>query len=91
MRAELYIDVGDVTRNKVIFDSLEAKKDEIQQQTGVLDWERLDQKRASRISMVRPDTSIDTAATHADDMRAWIVQALLRMKSAFGPLLKAVG
>jgi hypothetical protein len=91
LRAELYIDVGDVTRNKVIFDSLEAKKDEIQQQTGVLDWERLDQKRASRISMVRPDTSIDTAATHADDMRAWIVQALLRMKSAFGPLLKAVG
>jgi hypothetical protein len=90
LRAELYIDVGDATQNKLIFDALQEKKSEIELKIGSLDWARLDQRRASRISLVRPNTSINTAATQADDMRAWLVQGLLRMKSEFGPLLETV-
>lgn len=90
LRAELYIDVGDATRNKAIFDALAARKDEIELKTGPLDWERLDQRRACRISLVRPDTTIEDAAMRADEMREWLVQALLKMKSVFGPLLGTV-
>jgi hypothetical protein len=87
LRAELYIDVGDATENKSIFDTFKAQKEAIEQKTGMLDWERLDQRRASRISLVRQNTSIDTAASQANEMRTWLVQGLLKMKSAFGPLL----
>lgn len=90
LRAELYIDVGDAMRNKAFFDFLIAKRDEIEQKVGKLDWERLDQRRACRISLVRLQTSIDTAGSQADQMRAWLVQGLLKMKSVFGPLLGSV-
>lgn len=88
LRAELYIDVGDATRNKAIFDALVAQKGEIEQKTGPLDWERLDLKRACRISLVRSDTAIEDSSVRADEMREWLVHALLKMKAVFGPLLK---
>jgi hypothetical protein len=62
LRAEFYIDVRDTEKNKAIFDKLFSKKAEIELKTGPLDWERLDQKRASRISLVRHDTNIEDAA-----------------------------
>ena len=86
----LFIDVGDATRNKAIFDSLNGKRDEIEQKTGTLEWERLDQRRASRISLVRPNTTIDDTVTRAEEIRVWIVQALLKMRAVFGPLLNTV-
>ena len=61
--------------------------DEIEQRTGTLEWERLDQRRASRISFTRPNTSIETAATQADEMRGWLVQSVLKMRTVFGPLI----
>lgn len=51
--AELYIDRGDATENKSIFDRLAARKDEIEKAFGgSLIWERLDTKRACRIKHV---------------------------------------
>jgi Domain of unknown function (DUF4268) len=47
---ELYIDTQDKEENKAIFDSLFAKKQEIENSFGMpLQWERLDDKRACRI------------------------------------------
>lgn len=90
LRAELYIDVGDAARNKAIFDALLASKDRIEKDfDALLEWERLDNRRASRIAFVRPDTSIEDAADHGDEIRAWLIQGLLKMKAVFGPLLKA--
>jgi hypothetical protein len=91
LRAELYIDVGEAGRNKAVYDWLLTQKAEIESRTGPLVWERLDQKRACRISLVRLNSSIDDAALHSAEMRAWLVDALLKLKAVFGPrLLSAV-
>ncbi len=89
MRAEVYIDLKQADRNKAIYDWLLARKNEIEKATGQLEWERLDQKRASRISLVRHQTIIEDALDHGGELRLWLVQALLSMKSTFGPLLTA--
>jgi hypothetical protein len=90
LRAELYVDMGDASRNKAIFDWLYGQRPQIEQKTGNLEWERLDHRRASRISLVRPDTTIDDFGTQATEMKEWLVQALLKIKSAFGPLLESL-
>lgn len=89
LRAELSIDVGDASKNKAIYDSLLAFRTAVENATGPLVWERLDQKRACRISLVRPNTSIEDATLHSAEMRAWLVDALLKLKGVFGPRLVA--
>ncbi len=50
---ELYIDRGEATENKRIYDHLQSRKEAIEQAFGgTLSWERLDAKRASRIKHV---------------------------------------
>ena len=50
-RVELYIDTGDAETNKSYFDRLPEHKEAIEEVFGVpLDWQRLDNKRASRIA-----------------------------------------
>jgi hypothetical protein len=45
----------DAARNKAIFDALVAKRNEIEADFGgKLDWQRLDSKRASRVSIGFP-------------------------------------
>lgn len=54
-RAELYIDLPNQARNKAIFDALLAKRLEIESEfEGKLEWQRLDTKRASRITIGFP-------------------------------------
>lgn len=49
-RAELYIDRGNKPENELLFERLAARKDEIHTAFGgVLEWERLEDKRACRI------------------------------------------
>jgi len=52
VRAGTYIDVGDKNRNKKFFDRMFAEKAEIEKEyTASLTWERIDDKRASRIAV----------------------------------------
>ncbi|MBR0642928.1 DUF4268 domain-containing protein [Plastoroseomonas hellenica] len=90
LRAELYIDVGEIAPNKSIFDNLKSQETQIESALGErLLWERLDGKRACRISAIRENTTIIDAAAQGDEIREWLVQHLLQFKAVFGPLLKA--
>jgi hypothetical protein len=51
-RAELYIDLPEADLNKAIFDRIAAHRAEVDKAFGApLDWQRLDNKRASRITI----------------------------------------
>lgn len=87
-RVELYIDVLDGERNKTIFDILHEQKDQIQEEYGhTLQWERLDDKRASRIAIYR-DGSIDSSEEDLSEIKKWHIEHLLKFKKTFTPYLK---
>ena len=86
-RVELYIDTTDRDWNKQLFDRLEERKGDLESQFGeTLEWERLDDKRVSRIAVVRPG-SIDDGEETLAEIRAWMVERLLKFKQVFGPRL----
>ena len=87
VRASLYIDQGDADRNKALFDSLLKERQTIEQEfKGPLEWERLDERRACRIAAYRAGT-IDMPDDQLTEIRAWAIDALLRLKQVFGPRL----
>src|SRR5574341_73098 len=84
---ELYIDRGKEgdKENKFIFDTLHEKKSEIEKIFGdVLEWERLDNKRASRIRK-----TINKGGWKDDDKWAAVneatVDAMIRLEKALRP------
>ena len=87
IRTELYIDRGDGDTNKEIFDRLHEHKQAIQEELGeALEWERLDDKRASRIAVYR-DGSIENDDAKLEELRNWAVDRLLKFKEIFGPII----
>lgn len=86
-RVELYIDLGDVDATKALFDHLLARRSEVESAFGEpLEWERLDARRACRIASYFPGSISDTPERLAQ-VRAAMVDRLLRLKKAIGPLL----
>jgi hypothetical protein len=88
-RVELYIDKGNQTQNKEIFDGLAATKGEIEQNFGEsLEWERMDEKRACRIKKDLP------LGGYRDDEQNWpkvheaMVDAMIRFHKALSPHIK---
>ncbi|MCA9917483.1 MAG: DUF4268 domain-containing protein [Anaerolineales bacterium] len=87
-RVELYIDLGDFDKNKLLFDNLMENKNLIEEEFGeTFTWERLDEKRASRIAIYRPG-SIDDDKEVLVAIRAWMIERLLKFKQVFSKRLK---
>lgn len=85
---EVYIDYGDVDSNKALYDWLYKRKDAIERQLGFsVQWDRLDDRQASRISVDRSG-NIQSNANELDEIRKWQIEKLLAFKRVFGPLLK---
>ena len=86
-RVELYIDSGEQEQNKQIFDRFEVQKvlfeSELEE---TLEWERLDNRRASRIS-IRRLGSIDDSPETLGEIQEWMVEQLLNFRRVFGPRL----
>lgn len=85
----LYIDRGDKEANEKIFDRLATEKGLIESKLKeTLEWERLEDRRASRIDAVRPG-SIDDDGETLEEVENWMVERLLAFKEVFGPRLPA--
>lgn len=89
IQAEVYIDVGESLLNKAIFRQLESAKAEIELGMGEpLSWEPLDNRRACRIAVSRPGSSIEDTPVKGDEMRTWLIERLLLLRKVIGPRLK---
>jgi hypothetical protein len=89
-RTEIYIDQGDLEKNKKLFDLLQAKSDEIENEYGEkFTWERLDDKRACRIALYC-DAVIDAADSELEQLRQWHINNLLKIKKIFFPRLQSI-
>ena len=89
-RVDLYIDTTDRERNKLAFDKLEQQKAVSESELELLEWERLDNRRASRISLLRPG-SIDDNEETLEKVSQWMIDRLLAFKRVFGPRLAELG
>ncbi|MDI3477786.1 MAG: hypothetical protein PWQ59_1311 [Thermoanaerobacterium sp.] len=87
-RVETYIDLGNKEQNKRLFELIFKKKKEIENQYGTpLTWEKLEEKRSSRIAMYR-DGSIEDDDETLEQIRQWSIDNLIKMKKVLGPVIK---
>ena len=87
VRIELYIDRDDRDWNKRLFDQLLKHRTDIETEIGeALEWERLDDRRASRIA-VMCQGSIDDDQDTLKVIQDWMVERLLKFKEVFAPRL----
>ncbi len=90
--AELYIDRGDLVENKRLFDLLHSRKDEIEQMfDGLLIWERMDSKRASRVKHVIERGGYRSSEAEWPDIHADMVDSMMRLDAALKPALDSLG
>lgn len=82
-RVELYMQRPTKEENKFIFDELEKLKETVEAVFGDhLIWERLDEKKASRIKYQKDEVNIFNEADWPD-MLDFLVDAMVRMESVF--------
>lgn len=87
-RCEIYIDRGDVNENKFVFDALIKQKSDIERAFGAqLVWERLDDKRASRIKYELDGVNVFEREDWAR-MIEFMKDGMIRMENVFKEPLK---
>ncbi len=80
VRVELYLDTGDAASTKELFDRLYEQRSSIEATFGEgLEWERLNEKRASRVAIYR-EGSIDQGPEKLMEIKKWVIDRLLRFK-----------
>lgn len=88
VRVELYIDFGEVEKNKKLFDWLFERKQTIEDEFGgLLSWQRLDDRQASRIAIYEKGSINDTDSLN--EIREWSIRNLLLFRKVFSPYLKS--
>lgn len=91
-RIELYIDSGDQTLNKKLYDGLEHQRESIEQALGrKLLWQRLDKRRASRIAIVFEDARVISLPSERDDLQRRVIPATVEFRKIMLPRVQEVG
>ena len=89
---ELYIDRGEASENKRIFDRLFEKKSEIEEKFGgALSWERLDSKRACRIKCVIDVGGYRSPESEWPAIQEKMVDSMIRLEGALAPAIASLG
>lgn len=87
-RVEFYIDAKEHSKNQLIFDSLLAHKDEIESDiNSKLEWETLDQKRASRVAAYHVGWITDTPE-RLETLCRWAAEAVVEFYHVFLECMK---
>lgn len=87
-RVEIYIDRADVDTNKVIFDQLFSHKEEIETAFGnSLFWQRLDTKRACRISYDLPLGVYKDVESDWETIQTALIETMVKFERAFSPFI----
>lgn len=81
-RTEVYMSRSSAEENKFIFDKLYQQKENIEQQTGALIWERLDTKKASRIKQELNNVSLYEKEDW-NKMMNFMMASMLKIEPAF--------
>ena len=90
LRVELYLDLQDQDQTKATFDHLYAQRDYFESQVGEIEWERLNNRRASRLAVYK-DGQITDDKKHTELCR-WAVETMIRFYNALlEPTEKAIG
>lgn len=88
---ELYIDRGDASENKRIFDQLLSHRDEVEQAFGdSLLWERLEAKRACRIKYRIESGGYRSPESQWPALQMEMIDAMSRLEAALKPALAAL-
>lgn len=87
-RVEIYIDRADADTNKVIFDQLFSHKEEIETAFGnSLFWQRLDTKRACRISYDLPLGVYKDVESDWETIQTALIETMVKFERAFSPFI----
>lgn len=95
-RVELYIDTGAQDKNKQVFEKLLLQQSKIEGELEhSLSWERIEQKRASRIALYYPENiSITSDVDDIARLQQWAVSILIKFEQILAPkteqILKAI-
>lgn len=90
-QVELYIDRGNVTENKSIFECLKKSKDEIESLFGgQLSWEPLDSKRACRIKSMIERGGYKNSENEWPGIQAEMVQAMIKLEKSIKSALDSL-
>lgn len=87
-RTEVYIDLGDQDKNKQVFDLLQQEATLIENELGHnVAWERLNDKRASRLALYI-NGNIEDSDAELETVKNWHIDKLLKLKKHLGSRLK---
>ena len=86
-RVEFYMD-SDKVNNKALFDFLYSHREVIEKRFGAaLHWQRLDDKKSSRVAVFPIDGSIDDDDEPLELVQDWMAEHLTNLDRALGPTL----
>lgn len=89
LRVELYLDTYDQETTKQVFDRLYARKEELEEKLEPLSWERLDNRRASRIAAYRQG-QVDDDETKLIVLRRWAAETMVKFHEVLEQPAKTV-
>jgi hypothetical protein len=83
-RVSLYLDGPDQTRNKAVYDTLAAHRDELERSvSSTLTWDRNPHRRASRVSLNYPrEVSIMAGDEAIEQLAEWVAEQVPRFWTA---------
>ena len=85
-RVELYLDTGEQETTKQIFDYIRAQQAKLESELGEISWERIDNKRASRIAIYHPGQIMDKPE-RLEQLQNWGADRMVAFYKALEPLV----